>query len=106
MASQHLFDAIDDHLDDSPGEYALSVAAWPGYDVDEIALHPDADFLIQGKVRVATAKTLRERGYNAVEDDLPHALILLPGPPTEETWEELRALFSDVRPNPRPRPAR
>ncbi len=100
MASQFLFEAVQDHTDDFPGELALSVASVPGLTADEIA--EVAWFVNQGKMRATTAGNLKAAGYGAEVDGEPHALVILPREPDEQMWEELRQVFGDLRPNPYP----
>jgi hypothetical protein len=101
MESWSLLEAIEEHGFDFRGELALSVATMPGLTANEIALDDRSKFLTQGKMRVTTVGALRSAGYEVVEDDEPHALVLLPQKPDEAMLEELRAIFAETRDNPR-----
>jgi hypothetical protein len=91
---------VDIHYADpeTRGEWALSIASLPGATADEIVR--DAPFVKQSVYRIGNAADLIDAGFRLVEDDPPHALILLDGRPDEETFERLRALFPKQVENP------
>jgi hypothetical protein len=88
---------------DEVGEYALSVFAVPGADLETTARVADRP---NAAVRVTTAGRIRAAGYEVVSSEPPagHADIRLPNPPTDADWETLRAVFDDPIPNPHRRP--
>lgn len=84
---------------DELGYYALSVYSLPDLTVDEIAT---AARLPHSKIRESTVGRLRAHGYEVVPSPgtAGHADLRLPGPPTEDHWKVLDALFDPPRPNP------
>lgn len=82
----------------TPDEWALSVSSLPGATHDEIVA--EATEIVQRKYRVAIAADLFAVGFVVVEDDPPHALLLLDAEPTDETCELLRTLFIEEFTNP------
>lgn len=91
------------------GRWALSVFSWPGWTAAEIA----DSWRYQGQpMQETTAGELRSAGFDVIPEPRwegdTHALLMLEGEPTEETWERLRPCFGPVMPNPhyRNRPGR
>lgn len=79
------------------GEWALSVATFPGLTELEIV---EANPSIRQKVYRRTTGALLEPSFVAVRDRGNHGLILLENWPNAETCEALRALFTDELENP------
>lgn len=79
--------------------WALSVAYAPGLSAAEIAeAWPYRGLSMQA----STASQLLEKGFTITKDDVMsvHGLLMLPGVPTERTWEDLRSCFGPPMPNP------
>jgi hypothetical protein len=91
---------VEEHHEspETRGEWALSVAALPGATLDEII--EAAREILHGKYRWTVVARLVDAGYPVVEDDPPHALVMLSGPMTIELGERLRALFGGENDNP------
>ncbi len=86
------------HTPATSGEWALSVSSLPDISHEEIVA---AAQQIRHRVyRVAIAGDLSEGGYAVLADNPPHALLMLKGEPDEETFVELRELFSEEYENP------
>lgn len=83
-----------DHEDEASGEYAVSVAAFPGMDADQItAAYP----MRHGRYCKSTVGTLRDAGFELRWAPPPHGHcdLILPGEPTDELLNGLRSQFTD-----------
>ena len=85
------------------GQWILSAVSLPDQPAEEIVrLSPQ---ITQAQYHVTTAGQLIDAGFPAVEQNPPHAQILLNEslagePPTHETWETLRFIFGEGVDNP------
>jgi hypothetical protein len=99
MESSTMQTNADDHQLEHPGEWAISVAAHPTADPDEIArMSP-----YPGRwMRVACLRDIRDLGHDVVlSGEPPHADLVLSSEPAEALWEDLRAVFDDAIETPR-----
>ena len=98
MELEHLSRNAEEHHANphTPDEWALSVAFGP----DPAQIVADCPFITQHHYRWTSARRLVEAGFVLVEDEPPHALLLLPGPVTAEMATELRSLFDQEEENP------
>ena len=100
MGSESLQANAEEHFHNpaTHGEWAISVASLPEASAEEVVAA--AHQILHRKFRVADADALADAGFVPVQDNPPHALLLLPSPPDEDMWVQLRTLFNDVRTNP------
>ncbi len=99
MTSDNLTgNAADVHED--IGRWALCVGSYPDLSPDEIAV----EWPYRGpSMRTSTVGRVRDEGFDVVpdrEEGRVHALLILPGPPSEPMWDRLRACFTDRQVNP------
>lgn len=100
MADETLRKNVDEHFGspETADEWAMSVASVHGVPHAEVVAQ--APTITQRTYCWTTAGRLIDAGYPVVEDEPPHALVLLPGPVTAEMAEELRTLFDGHAENP------
>lgn len=81
--------------------YGLSVCSLPNMTAGEIAEAVGTERLPHARMRATTVEALKSRGYGVVPSDWPgHATIVLPGPATEQDWQNLQESFSAPMDNP------
>jgi hypothetical protein len=78
-------------------EWAVSSVSLPGLSALEIVAR--APQIRQRQFRWGVARNFVAAGLVPVEDRPPHALVMLPAAPTDETWAAVLALFPVVEPN-------
>ncbi|MGH7641748.1 MAG: hypothetical protein ACRENX_01815 [Candidatus Dormibacteria bacterium] len=87
------------HADpDCREEWALSVSSSP--DATAAKIVEASIWLNHRTYRWTRASKLFDAGYRVIEDEPPHALVLLPGPMTPKIGGELRAVFDTEEENP------
>ncbi len=80
------------------GEWGVSCVSMPGLTALEIVAQ--APWIRQRWFRWGTVAAVLAAGWGAVTDRPPHALIMLPGQPADETFVTLLTLLSQVETNP------
>ena len=104
-ANAMMLNALSEAL--KPGPWALSVFCWPGLTVAQLA---DEWGYFGKHMQESTVGVLAAAGFEVIPNPRPeivakygkdtHALLMLGGKPTEETFERLRACFGTEMPNP------